>query len=429
MATSWKYKKDGKEHGPISSADLKRLADSGAVAPYDLVQRNGEGDWYRASAVSGLFSDQKCSTHGTTTPIVHSNCPPSSAVSLNPEWRYKKDGRVYGPVSAEMLKALASTGKIQSNDLVAKVGHEQYREASTVRGLFESRSEAGVAREAVVADSARSGNTFASGSVGSSQAVSSGRPPEIRSESAWTGLCYLSETPVSRWFSVSSKLCLAWIAIAGIVLWFTHQPHDTWTDLVGLWVSAIAVPAYKAFLDARYRAAAIAGTLHGSLKEYLSTSLEVLGYASIVSPVLMFMFFLPFLTFFASDHRARVAAHNASSFVPGSDGSEFSRAARDLVSSQAAAQAKLADREKSIAVWFLISVPFVISVMLIAIRAEWPALNPGSTLGCLCGACAGIMLGVLCPVVQDGGWFGLGGIVCALVALWAFFMSGSPDNV
>lgn len=57
MATAWKFKKDGTEHGPVDSTELKRLANDGQIRPFDLIQRNGAGEWYRASSVKGLFPE------------------------------------------------------------------------------------------------------------------------------------------------------------------------------------------------------------------------------------------------------------------------------------------------------------------------------------------------------------------------------------
>lgn len=43
MALTWHYSIDGKKHGPVGSADLKRLADAGELSPQDLVWKGRPG--------------------------------------------------------------------------------------------------------------------------------------------------------------------------------------------------------------------------------------------------------------------------------------------------------------------------------------------------------------------------------------------------
>jgi hypothetical protein len=52
----WYYAKEGRQHGPISAAQLKQLAQSGELQPDDLVFGEGAKDWVAASTVRGLFS-------------------------------------------------------------------------------------------------------------------------------------------------------------------------------------------------------------------------------------------------------------------------------------------------------------------------------------------------------------------------------------
>ena len=54
MASAWHYIKDGKQCGPVSSAELKELASSGELQPTDSVWKEGMADWVPASELSGL---------------------------------------------------------------------------------------------------------------------------------------------------------------------------------------------------------------------------------------------------------------------------------------------------------------------------------------------------------------------------------------
>jgi tetratricopeptide (TPR) repeat protein len=52
----WHCKIGDVRHGPISSQELKWLAADGELRPTDLVKRDGDAAWTRASAVRGLFA-------------------------------------------------------------------------------------------------------------------------------------------------------------------------------------------------------------------------------------------------------------------------------------------------------------------------------------------------------------------------------------
>ncbi len=51
----WYYAKNNEQFGPILSAELRRLAETGQLGPEDLVWRPGMEDWAAASLVKGLF--------------------------------------------------------------------------------------------------------------------------------------------------------------------------------------------------------------------------------------------------------------------------------------------------------------------------------------------------------------------------------------
>jgi hypothetical protein len=55
LANEWFYQKDGQEIGPLSPADLRRLASSGQLLPTDPVRKADMDRWAKASALKGLF--------------------------------------------------------------------------------------------------------------------------------------------------------------------------------------------------------------------------------------------------------------------------------------------------------------------------------------------------------------------------------------
>jgi hypothetical protein len=55
----WYYARGNKQMGPVSSADLKRLAGAGDLLSDDLVWREGLTEWAPARSVRGLFDEDK----------------------------------------------------------------------------------------------------------------------------------------------------------------------------------------------------------------------------------------------------------------------------------------------------------------------------------------------------------------------------------
>lgn len=55
MASQWFIRSSSKTHGPFSSSDLKRFAESGKIKPETRVASSQEGPWHPAANVRGLF--------------------------------------------------------------------------------------------------------------------------------------------------------------------------------------------------------------------------------------------------------------------------------------------------------------------------------------------------------------------------------------
>lgn len=53
----WYYAVEGERKGPVTSAELKRLADSGKLKASDLVWKEGMSEWAPAKKLKGLFPD------------------------------------------------------------------------------------------------------------------------------------------------------------------------------------------------------------------------------------------------------------------------------------------------------------------------------------------------------------------------------------
>jgi len=81
----WHYQKDGQQHGPVLSQQLKELAASGHLLPTDLIWKEGMSDWVPASKLKGLFgSTEKTSHCETSTASCDSPSKPHDVVVRTP---------------------------------------------------------------------------------------------------------------------------------------------------------------------------------------------------------------------------------------------------------------------------------------------------------------------------------------------------------
>ena len=57
-AIDWYFARGNKQMGPLSAADLRRLAAAGELSPDDLIWREGLAEWTKARNVRGLFEEE-----------------------------------------------------------------------------------------------------------------------------------------------------------------------------------------------------------------------------------------------------------------------------------------------------------------------------------------------------------------------------------
>ncbi|HJZ93541.1 MAG TPA: GYF domain-containing protein [Gemmataceae bacterium] len=55
MSQEWYYSVNGDRQGPITAAELKKLAEAGTLKGTDLVWKDGMADWAQAKTIKGLF--------------------------------------------------------------------------------------------------------------------------------------------------------------------------------------------------------------------------------------------------------------------------------------------------------------------------------------------------------------------------------------
>ena len=56
VATEWYYASDGQQHGPVTSAELRRMAGAGQLRRDDLLWKEGMPEWIIANDIQNLFS-------------------------------------------------------------------------------------------------------------------------------------------------------------------------------------------------------------------------------------------------------------------------------------------------------------------------------------------------------------------------------------
>ena len=80
----WYYAHDDQRFGPVSTVELKRLAERGQLAKVDLVWREGMPDWVEASHVKGLFSPAASESSGHVAAAPSTQPAPQQAPPMQP---------------------------------------------------------------------------------------------------------------------------------------------------------------------------------------------------------------------------------------------------------------------------------------------------------------------------------------------------------
>jgi TM2 domain-containing membrane protein YozV len=68
VSQEWYYSVDGDRQGPISAAELKKLAEGGNLKAADLVWKEGMADWAPAKSIKGLFTTSGAAAPAAATP-------------------------------------------------------------------------------------------------------------------------------------------------------------------------------------------------------------------------------------------------------------------------------------------------------------------------------------------------------------------------
>ena len=91
MSQQWHYTGAGKQLGPVSGTELKRMASSGELAPNDLLWKEGMPNWVRAQKLTGLFT---VTASPVPPPLPHSTPAATAAPDASPECRLPSEEQV-----------------------------------------------------------------------------------------------------------------------------------------------------------------------------------------------------------------------------------------------------------------------------------------------------------------------------------------------
>lgn len=145
MATFYRYRSGGVEHGPINSRQLKDLALSGRLRPEDQVRREDSDHWHAASKFRGLF-DPEPTTEAGTGPADAPPAPDATAPTTPPP-----SGSPAAPAPRSKVPQALERG-LQEARATARATAEAARNAVEAgRGRLHEHRLRRAAREASVA--------------------------------------------------------------------------------------------------------------------------------------------------------------------------------------------------------------------------------------------------------------------------------------
>jgi hypothetical protein len=129
----WYYARDNKQSGPVSGADLKRIALAGDVAPDDLVWREGMAEWTLARNVRGLFDNEPAPV------AVGDNAVESAAAPVRLSERWGRAGEGISPETAAIPPGAAPSRRHPIDVLLGALrGHYGPAFVATTARLFRT---------------------------------------------------------------------------------------------------------------------------------------------------------------------------------------------------------------------------------------------------------------------------------------------------
>lgn len=126
MPTNGYYQVMGEIFGPVSPAEMRRLAAEGVITRDTLVRKGEDGEWVLADRVRGLFDKQGNSTPpaAATTRVSTASKQNDSHASSESTWYIQSDNSadaLLGPLSSVEIKARIRNGTITAKTLLRRI--------------------------------------------------------------------------------------------------------------------------------------------------------------------------------------------------------------------------------------------------------------------------------------------------------------------
>ena len=148
----WYITRDGKQHGPLADAELKKLVDLGQLQPTDFLWRQDFVEWRPALALFPQLrpatrwsaGEEQGEARGHAARVVQ---PLATEVRSNDgaaeehaerEWYLLRDGKRYGPFANTEVIAFQQTKQLQPTDLVWCEGFRDWQPVSVLVGAQQT---------------------------------------------------------------------------------------------------------------------------------------------------------------------------------------------------------------------------------------------------------------------------------------------------
>ncbi len=95
MSANWHYRVGDREFGPVSAAELRRLAAAGELGRHDHIRKDGMTDWVIASSAKGLFGSPSEPPNQASLQRDVPNMPESASTSSAPPLPLSKNEVFY----------------------------------------------------------------------------------------------------------------------------------------------------------------------------------------------------------------------------------------------------------------------------------------------------------------------------------------------
>lgn len=135
MATQWFYKVMDEEHGPVTSSQLKRLADDGTIDRDCHVRRSEDEHWHNADEVNGLFQPVMITTSEIASPpdIPDELEQPSEPAAVEVVTAYETPGNAVPTEDIEQTIAALRNQIDSVSRTIIGLQHDQMKLADDVR--------------------------------------------------------------------------------------------------------------------------------------------------------------------------------------------------------------------------------------------------------------------------------------------------------